>query len=494
MVSKNNVQVKDHYATKQVPHYGIRKLSVGVASVLLGTTFYMGMNGNVVHADTVNGQDSETPDSQIANSDSNNGSTSNSDANVDKTAFGDKQAVGSSAEEAVKNEINAKPQVTEITNDSHGQSATNAAKSDVDANAQSDAANVKSDTKTPSNETNSAVATETSPVPMSPLASSSSQGTVTAPVEGDASNKANSQVQLSSVTDTTQTKLSHRPVMRLAAVPTTNSDELIVGKDVTVSDFSVTTANGKNEFENSHANIKFTMHADDPSAIVGKRLTIQLGKIWDGFYSSEQQDSNPATISYQGHVIGNLNYGYPFNFVYITFNNHVKDYTSINLQSDLVEAGDSQSSSLYQTDLYTPTQAKDGQTYYLTDDITIGQQKYSSNLPSVIHYRKLGSESVSSVTNLTTTSYGQNDRKLYAGTFYKTPDGIYYSRSSYYSNNNLYGTKSGQPGYLSQPYLYVGTDIVTDHTHNLIQPPLILIKLSFLQIQIQNSYRLIRII
>lgn len=124
MVSKNNVQVKDRYATKQVHHYGIRKLSVGVASVLLGTTFYMGMNGNVVHADTVNGQDSETPDSQVTNSKSNSESTADTGSNA---AFGDKQA----AEEAIKREINTKPQVTEITtNDSH---------------VQSDAANVKPD-------------------------------------------------------------------------------------------------------------------------------------------------------------------------------------------------------------------------------------------------------------------------------------------------------------------------------------------------------------
>ena len=285
-------------------------------------------------------------------------------------------------------------------------------------------------------------------------------------VTNKASHESNSQAQPSSSIDNTQTKLVRRPVMRLAVTAATNSDELIVGKDVTISDFSVTTANGKNEFENSHANIKFTMHADDPSTLVGKRLTIQLKKIWQGFYHSKNQEANPTTISYRGQVIGNLNYGYPFNFVYITFNNHVKDYTSINLQSDLVVAGNSQNSSLYQTDLYTPTQAKDGQTYHLTNDIVIGQQKYSSNLPSTIHYRKLGSDSISSVTNLTTTSYGQNDRELYAGTFYKTPDGIYYSRSSYYSSNNLYDTKSGQPGYLQGFYLYVGTDTITDHTRS----------------------------
>ena len=142
MVSKNNVQVKDRYVTKQVPHYGIRKLSVGVASVLLGTTFYMGMNGNVVHADTVNGQDSETPDSQVANSNTNSESKSGTGANA---ALGNSQAVVSVAEDVVKNEVNTKPQVTEIKNDSHVQSDAANAKSDVDENTQSDANAAKSD-------------------------------------------------------------------------------------------------------------------------------------------------------------------------------------------------------------------------------------------------------------------------------------------------------------------------------------------------------------
>ena len=102
------------------PHYGIRKLSVGVASVLLGITFYMGMNGNVVHADTVNGQGSETPDSQVANSNTNSESKSGTGINA---ALGNSQSVVSAAEDAVKSEINAKPQVTEINNDGHVQSA-----------------------------------------------------------------------------------------------------------------------------------------------------------------------------------------------------------------------------------------------------------------------------------------------------------------------------------------------------------------------------------
>lgn len=49
MVSRKNIKYKAQQDAKRVPHYGIRKLSVGVASVLLGTVFYM-QNGTV-HAD-----------------------------------------------------------------------------------------------------------------------------------------------------------------------------------------------------------------------------------------------------------------------------------------------------------------------------------------------------------------------------------------------------------------------------------------------------------
>ena len=286
-------------------------------------------------------------------------------------------------------------------------------------------------------------------------------------VTNKASHESNSQAQPSSSIDNTQIKLVRRPVMRLAAATATNSDELIVGKDVTISDFSVTAAKGKNEFENSHANIKFTMHADDPSTLVGKRLTIQLdNKVWNGIDYSETKKANPTTISYQGQVIGTLDYGYSSYIARITFNNHVKDYTKISVQPDLLVSGNSQDNLPYKDYLYTPTQAKDGQTYYLTNDVTIGQQKYSSNLPSVIHYHKLGSESVSSVTNLTTTSYAQNNRELYAGTFYKTPDGIYYSQSAYYSSSNLYDEESGQPGELVGLILNVGTDVIADNTQS----------------------------
>lgn len=51
MLSRNNVKQREALNAKRVPHYSLRKLSIGVASVLLGTSFYFG--GNVIaHAAT----------------------------------------------------------------------------------------------------------------------------------------------------------------------------------------------------------------------------------------------------------------------------------------------------------------------------------------------------------------------------------------------------------------------------------------------------------
>ena len=52
-MGKNNIQLREEKGTT-IQHWELRKLSVGVASVLLGTTAYLGMgSGVVVHADTI---------------------------------------------------------------------------------------------------------------------------------------------------------------------------------------------------------------------------------------------------------------------------------------------------------------------------------------------------------------------------------------------------------------------------------------------------------
>lgn len=81
MVSKNNRQILKQSGAKQTPHYGLRKLSIGVASVLLSTTLYMG--ATTAYADSNMGVATNTVETsnkqqaqQNNNSDSNSHQTS----------------------------------------------------------------------------------------------------------------------------------------------------------------------------------------------------------------------------------------------------------------------------------------------------------------------------------------------------------------------------------------------------------------------------------
>lgn len=57
MVSKNNIAVKERQTSEKVNRYGLRKLTVGTASVLLGVTMYGTATANA---------DTATPDSASA--------------------------------------------------------------------------------------------------------------------------------------------------------------------------------------------------------------------------------------------------------------------------------------------------------------------------------------------------------------------------------------------------------------------------------------------
>lgn len=95
MVSKNNLHLKQTKTADQTPHYGLRKLSVGVASVLLSTTLYLGATAQ---ADTVPaGDESQSPaTSAVADSSSSTagtltiaqsaGSTADTQETTDSTA------------------------------------------------------------------------------------------------------------------------------------------------------------------------------------------------------------------------------------------------------------------------------------------------------------------------------------------------------------------------------------------------------------------------
>ena len=101
MVSRNNVQLKDRYATKQVPHYGIRKLSVGVASVLLSTTLYMGVTA---HADTIAETDPQPTIDQPAGT-----TTGNATGNVQLKSTSDQPASTTTNSPASGTNTSSKP-------------------------------------------------------------------------------------------------------------------------------------------------------------------------------------------------------------------------------------------------------------------------------------------------------------------------------------------------------------------------------------------------
>lgn len=80
MVSKNNRMYRLQQQAKRRPHYGLRKLTVGVASVLLSTTFYMGMSDANAHAAQVSTNEQNISSSKIESADS---SASQNKAKID---------------------------------------------------------------------------------------------------------------------------------------------------------------------------------------------------------------------------------------------------------------------------------------------------------------------------------------------------------------------------------------------------------------------------
>ena len=89
MVSKNNAKMVQRKMADQKQKFGIRKLSVGVASVLLGTVFYM--QSGTVYADVnpvaSDGSDNVNVANEKSVSSSSEGVSSPSDnANLDNSA------------------------------------------------------------------------------------------------------------------------------------------------------------------------------------------------------------------------------------------------------------------------------------------------------------------------------------------------------------------------------------------------------------------------
>ena len=126
MVSKNNQYWKQQQEAQRVPHYGLRKLSIGVASVLLSTTLYMGVTA---HADTLT-----TPSEQPVVNQPTNAATGTpiGSITVDAQPTADKTASAATNSAVPENDASAKP---DNATDTQSTAATNGVQQDVNSNA-----------------------------------------------------------------------------------------------------------------------------------------------------------------------------------------------------------------------------------------------------------------------------------------------------------------------------------------------------------------------
>lgn len=113
MVSKNNFKNKMEQTAARTPHYGIRKLSVGVASVLISTTLYMG--ATTAKADTLpsTATDTATTKPETASS----SSSTQDNTTVDKTVETTVPKTASSTDTSVSTTPNAQASTTNTNND-----------------------------------------------------------------------------------------------------------------------------------------------------------------------------------------------------------------------------------------------------------------------------------------------------------------------------------------------------------------------------------------
>lgn len=165
MVSKNNIAVKEQQSSKKVNKYGLRKLTVGTASVLLGVTMYgtatadadtITPNSNSVSANQATQANVDTHEIDISSASTANTSTANSD--VAPTANANNNLSNSSAVlQAASAAVNSAQSALSASAASQDEQTSNAS-SAVSTKSET-ASKSASDTNSASNSSNSTMAT-----------------------------------------------------------------------------------------------------------------------------------------------------------------------------------------------------------------------------------------------------------------------------------------------------------------------------------------------
>lgn len=268
MVSKNNLKNKMEQTAARTPHYGIRKLSVGVASVLISTTLYMG--ATTAKADTLpsTATDVATTKPETASS----SSSTQDNTTVDKTVETTVPKTASSTNTSISTSPNAQASTTNTT-----AGATSSDKSGANNNSL-----VTNNVESTANTTAQA------------------QPKTTDVVDSD---KANVENKATTTTGTISTPTTPKRVVRsLAAAPTTNSKELVENQDYTVSNVSLEDHKKQDNFDEDATFLHADIKAKDGDVIANKEITVTFNKKeFNNFWNFKNQD-----LIYNDQVIGNL--------------------------------------------------------------------------------------------------------------------------------------------------------------------------------------------
>ena len=397
MVSKNNLKNKMEQTAARTPHYGIRKLSVGVASVLISTTLYMG--ATTAKADTLpsTATDAATTNPETASS----SSSTQTNATVDNTAKTTVPTTASSTDTSVSTTSNAQASTTNTTAGATSSDKSSANNNSLVAN------NVESTANTTA---------QTQP---KPDVVTSDKANVDNQVGSNVENKS------TTTTDTISAPTTPKRVVRsLAATPTTNSKELVENQDYTVSNVSLEDHKKQDNFDEDATFLHADINAKDGDAIANKEITVTFNKKeFNGFRNFKNQD-----LIYNDQVIGNIVKTQDRTFK-IAFNDKTKGFKDINLSlkvylSDYPYA---------LRDLYTNNQAKNNEKYVTRHNYQIGSTNYYVDRESTIHYVP-----EQQPTTRTTEQYGKPISYWYSPqewfpldiTYYTTRDGKTYAKIS----------------------------------------------------------------
>ena len=427
MVSKNNFKNKMEQTAARTPHYGIRKLSVGVASVLISTTLYMG--ATTAKADTLpsTATDTATTKPETASS----SSSTQTNATADKTAKTTVPATASSTDTSVSTTPNAQASTTNTT-----AGATSSDKSGANSN---------------SLVTNSVESTVNTTAQAQPKTTdvTSDKTNVDNQVGSNVENKA------TTTTDTISAPTTPKRVVRsLAAAPTTNSKELVENQDYTVSNVSLEDHKKQDNFDQDATFLHADIKAKNGDVIANKEITFRFNsKEFRSFNNLKNQD-----LIYNDQVIGNITGVSDWNRVFkVAFNDNTRGLKDINLSLKVYLSDNPYD----MRDLYTNNQAKNNEKYTVRHNYQIGSTNYYVDREATIHY-------VSEAQPRTDTTV-QFDRPI--GYYYSpgTPNGWYPLSITYYTTKDgkTYAKIDNIPGKENGYDLGLGKGFITPDTKSV---------------------------